>query len=153
MKIQVWFHERDIERMPVKDLKSFQVALYSLKNPVDFPNKSIGTLSHMVDHSLAKKLRVPRMNHLLTEACTGNPGAVSVLVTFLSFKNDFTEQLCKHMIITATQGSDLWIVHKDICKFDILVTFGYLSLWLKYDMPLNEYIEYRKKELQSAERI
>lgn len=82
------------------------------------------------------------MVKIMTNLAQGNIGALTCLMEI--FKSDpvFINPLGIAISLTNTESSSLWIVYKDICKFDIEKTKKLLSEWFDNStLPLQEWLD------------
>lgn len=60
----------------------------------------------------------------------GNPGAAMVLSDIAVNDPEFSNTLLTAIEQTSTRSLYLWVVYKDLCKYDIEKTIEYLKKWV-----------------------
>lgn len=65
----------------------------------------------------------------MVKASEGNPGAAMVLSDIAVNDPEFSNTLLTAIEQTSTRSLYLWVVYKDICKYDIEKTMEYLKGW------------------------
>lgn len=90
-----------------------------------------------------KKLLKMKLKDAMVNSAAGNPGAVRVLIELHNhYGEQITTPLCIAIPMTKSESWALWVVYKDICKYDLKNTRDYLKLWYSESVePLHKFIE------------
>jgi hypothetical protein len=78
----------------------------------------------------------------LLQVAQGNPGAFNVLGKIMETDAKFLNPLCIALLLTQSKSYGLWVVFKDMCKFDIQKTMATLKDWYDHSTePLELWCE------------
>lgn len=73
------------------------------------------------------------IREVLIKVSQGNPGALKVLCALLeAYPAEFTARLHMALELTGTKASNLWVVYKDLCKYDLDATKLMLEDWFNH---------------------